>query len=183
MDLSQKIAAARAKADTAKALLTDDDRAEMVQRAELAQIEAEREEAVQTARRLDLQRRLEKARDVLPEDIEIRGVSPKTFPDTFVVRRDTKAHKQWKASTLSSAKTEARGNKAPMDSEEIALKYAMHVVYDWNGMTNFDAGAEGTANSQKLRAFLANNSGILTLIVDAAGELAGAFESEEAKST
>lgn len=175
MDLTKKLAEAKMRLDEAKAAITEDDREEIAQRAELAQIEEERRDAERLRRDLDLERRLSKARDTLG-DVKMKAVTVKEFPDTFIVVRKGKAHAAWTESMSNAAHSKLQGQK--IDRGAINRKYATEVVYDWNGTTDFDANPEST---RQLVKFLIENPGVVTPLTDAAAELSGVF-AEERKS-
>lgn len=172
MNLKERIAAEKAALEKAKAALSEDDRAEIAMREELAQLQAQRELEERAKREVELERRLDSAREELGDEIKVKGVSVREFPDTFVIMRNGKAHAAW-----SDAISKAVQNKNA-DRAAIHRKYAIAVVYDWNGINDFETNAESTT---RLSQFLTANPGIVTPITDAAAELAGIF-AEERKS-
>lgn len=171
MTLQERIDAEKARLESAKAAFSDDERAEMRQRQELASLQAERETEERAKRDVELERRLDAAREKLGETL-VEGLSIKTFPDTFIVMRNGKAHASWMEAL---SRSQASGGK-PVDRTAMHRKYAVQCVYDWNGITDFDANPEST---KKLEKFLTNNPGIVTPITDLAARLAGIFADEK----
>jgi hypothetical protein len=89
----------------------------------------------------------------------------KGYPDTFIMRRDGKAHSMW----VKQIETIARSKKG--DTQEATRKYAVACVYDWNGITDFDA-----TTGMRLHQFLTDNPGIVTPLTNACAELVGVYE-------
>src|SRR4051812_31063192 len=129
LDLTAKLVAAQARKAKAEASISDDDRAEIAARDELARLDGESREAERTARDLDLSRRLDAARELLGDGVALIAVSPKEFDDTFIVRRDGKAHAKW-----NKALAEIASGNRKIDQAEEARKYAVACVFDWNGI-------------------------------------------------
>jgi hypothetical protein len=177
MDLSQRKQEALARKAAAEKSLTDEDRSEQAQRAEIAAIEAEARTAEAAKRELDLDRRFDAAQAALP-DAKLRSVSIQEFPDSFVVRYSGKAHGRFIDETTRQARREQSGQ--PADYTTPKRQYALAVVVDWNGRTAYDdlGSTELTADLSK---YLSANPGLLIPITDAAATLAG-IVSEEKKS-
>jgi hypothetical protein len=171
-DWKSRLEAAKVARDAAKAAITDDDREEIDARAELAAIEAEKREAEKAKREVDLARRFDVARDELGESALIAPVSIDGRDDTFVIQADPKAHAKWEREL-----TEAGQNKK-LDKTEVGRNYAVAVVIDWNGVTDFSATS---LNGHALIEYLKKNPGMVTPLVNAAARLAGFF-AEERKS-
>ncbi len=172
MDLKARLAEEKALLEKAKAALTEDDRAEIALREEIALVQMQREQEELAKLEIDLERRLDVARQSLGDSLKVAGVIARGYSDSFVVMRNGKAHATW---TQSMAKAQQNKNA---DRDDINRKYAMAVVYDWNGIIDFDSNAVST---HKLRAYLTENPGLITPITNAAAELAGVF-AEERKS-
>ncbi len=169
LDLQSKKLALLAALESAK--LPEEDETEIKARAEIAGIQ-ERLEAEKTkARNLDLDRRMDVIREKLGgDDAPILAVCPRGYPDTFIVSRNTVAHRIWQ-----NAVADAAGKKGA-DREGIARAYAVSAVEDWNGVT-----AGSSEFTVKLTKYLTENLGLVTPLTDAAVELAGAL-AEERKS-
>jgi hypothetical protein len=166
--IQERIDQAKVRLANAQAALSDEDRAEQTARDELARVEAETEAAEQEKRKLDLDRRLDAAKDSDP-NAAFRAVGVKGFPDTFIIKRSGKAHAQW------TKRLSAQAQGKQIDPNEIARDYALAVVYDWNGVQDFDKNADSTS---RLRKFLTDNPGVVTPLTDAAAELAGVYAAE-----
>ncbi|HMI84867.1 MAG TPA: hypothetical protein VK550_12290 [Polyangiaceae bacterium] len=177
MDLKSKLEAAKQKLADVKARLTDADVADIAAFKELADLESEREAEERKQRNLELDRRVIAAQEVLGPEVKIEPVSVQEWPDTFIVMRNGKAHGAWTKATTNAATAAANGKK-DIDRESINRKYAIQVIYDWNGYTDF---ATNTERSKALNDFLIENPGILVPITNAAAMLAGVF-AEERKS-
>ncbi len=171
MDLKARIAQEKSLLEKVQASLSDEDREEIALREQLAELRATREKEELAKREMELERRLDKAREADPEGT-FEGVLPAGFPDAFIVMRSGKAHANWYQEI-----TKAVSNKNA-DRQAINRRYACAVVYDWNGIDNFDNNSEGSA---KLNRYLTENPGLVTPITDAAAKLAGVFL-EERKS-
>lgn len=174
MDLEKKRAAALARLDAAKSALSEDDLAERAAREEIAQLEADAAETERKARELDLERRLDRARETLGEAAKLKAVSIREYPDTFIVMRDGKAHGAWQAA-LEAASLGKKG----FSRQEANRRYAAASVYDWNGQNDFTSVVGKDTLGNRLHKFLTENPGIVTPLVDAAAELAGVFAEEK----
>jgi hypothetical protein len=177
MDLSAKLDAARQKLAAVKARLTEDDQKDIIALKELSDLEAETEAEERKQRNLDLDRRMMAAKAANPdaafEAVSVQG----DWPDTFIVRRNGRAHNAWNQA-MTSAATQAANGKKDIDRASINRRYAVQAVYDWNGDTDFDTNTE---RAKALNDYLIENPGLLTPITDAAAKLAGVF-AEERKS-
>lgn len=177
MDMNQRIAEAKARLEAAKAALSDDDRAELEQRKTLSELGEQVEDEERTRRHLDLDRRLDQAQAKLGPTASLEAVSIEKYADTFIVVRNGKAHGSWNQAMSSAAAAAVQGKT--VDRGSINRKYAVQVIYDWNGDTDFDVNPERTLALEK---FLIANPGIVTPITDAASRLAGIY-AEARKST
>lgn len=169
--LRAKLAVAKSARDAAAGALTDEDKAEIELRKEVAQADAEREAAEQAKRDVDLDRRTDAAREENP-GAQIAAISIDGYPDTFVLMHSAKAFAKWEADI-----TAAIHNKK-LDKTEISRTYAVASVIDWNGITDF---GPTSLNGYTLKEYLKKNSGMVSSITNAAAKLAGAF-SEARKS-
>jgi hypothetical protein len=176
MDLKAKLDEAKQKLAEVKARLTEADQEEISAFKELADLDAEREAEERKQRNLDLDRRVLAAQEALGPNVKIEPVSVQDWSDTFIVRRNGKAHAQWTQAMTNAAAAAANGKK-DVDRASINRRYAIQVIYDWNGYTDF----ENTERSKALNDFLTENPGLLVPITDAAARLAGVF-AEERKS-
>jgi hypothetical protein len=170
MTYQEKLTQAKAKLEEAQASLSDANRAEQAARAELEAIEAETQALAREKRDLDLARRLDASQETLGEKAVLRAVAIQNYPDTFIVRRNGKAHADW------TDRVSAANSGKKIDLQQAARQYAAMCVCDWNGETNLD-GAKGT----ELLRFLQENPGIVTPLTNAAAELSGVF-AEDTKS-
>jgi hypothetical protein len=177
MDLKAKLEEAKQKLAEVKARLTEADQEEIAAFKELADLEAEREAEERKQRNLDLDRRVLAAQEALGPNAAIEAVAVQDWTDTFIVRRNGKAHAQWTQAMTTAATAAANGRK-DIDRASINRKYAIQVIYDWNGHTDFE---ENTERSKALNDYLVENPGLLVPITDAAAKLAGVF-AEERKS-
>lgn len=177
MDLKSKLEEAKQKLAEVKARLTAEDAADIATFNELSELKAEREAEERKQKNLDLDRRVIKAQEALGPDVKIEPVSVQDWPDTFIVMRNGKAHGAWNRAMTNAAQASVSGQK-DVDRQSINRKYAIQVIYDWNGDTDF---ATNTERSKALNDFLIENPGIVVPITDAAAKLAGVF-AEERKS-
>lgn len=166
--IAERIAAAEQRKKAAEASVTEADRAEMAERTKLAQIEEEARKAEEETRALSMARRLDAARDRLGVP-----VAPLMLPESdhsFIVRApkapEYKAHMEGLSRIFSA---ELGAGKAKSSRDEVNLAYAVAVVEDWNGLTDF-SGA--TDNGDKLTKFLRENPALVTEIIAAADPLA-----------
>jgi hypothetical protein len=174
-DLSEAIKAARERKAKAEAAITDEDRQEQAQRAELAQLEREARAAEDGKRDLDLGRRLDAAQAACP-DAKLKSIAPVEFTDTFIIRYSGKAHGDYVNETTRQMRREQSGQKA--DYVTARRTYALQVIIDWNGETAYDD--LGNADlTRRLGKYLTDNPGLLTPITDAAGMLAGIVSEEK----
>jgi len=146
-----------AKADLAAQTnkLSADDLIEIAEREELAKIEADKAEALATARDLDLDRRLDVAKEKHGD--RVAAVPIKGSEDSYIVRANGAAYKAWDK-TLNDA-----GNKKIEPQEERRKLVAASVV-DWNGETDF--GPTGLAGARLLMHLSANQGQVAPLIQD-----------------
>lgn len=180
MDIKARIEAERAALEAARARLTEDDRAEMQAREELARIVEERREVETRVRELDLQRRLDAVRERLGEAAHVATVAIEGREDTYVIAHNEQAFQRW-SRTINSAKKP--------DREAAARDLAKAVIQDWNGHSLGDIAAAsvmvklpGMAGpstvGHALDKHLQVNSAQVTPIVNEAGRLAGLYASE-----
>jgi hypothetical protein len=176
VNLDERIAKAREDLAKAKAAFTDEDREFMQKRRELAAIEEEREEEERARREASLEKRLAATAEALGDEALFEGLMINSFPDTFIIVRNGKAHAAWMDATTRS---HAGGGK-PADRTSIHRAYAMKCIRDWNGIV-FDDDVHPD-QTRKLEKFLTENPGIVTPITDVAVRLAGVFADARSKS-
>lgn len=164
-----RIEAARAELAAQTNKLSADDLVEIAEREELATIEAAKAEALATARELDLDRRLDVARETHGD--KVRPVSIKGGVDSYVVRANGLAYKAWDKTLNDST------NKK-IDPQEERRKLVAASVVDWNGETDF--GPTGLAGA-KLLMHLSANQGQVAPLIQEICELNGVIK-EERKS-
>ena len=172
--LELRLAAAQAKRAAAEAAITDADREEQILRDKIAAEEAAAQAAADAKRALDAERYLDAARAELGDSIALKIVMVRSFSDVFIVRRNGQAHARW-----TSRLADANRSGKKIDSNAIALDYAMATIVSWNGASL--GGDVGNDTAPALRLFLQQNPGIVSPLTDAAAELNGIF-AEERKS-
>ena len=172
--LEQRLAAAQAKRAAAEAAITDADREEQALRDKIAAEESAAQAAADAKRALDAERYLDAARAELGDSIALKIVMVRSFSDVFIVRRNGQAHARW-----TSRLADANRSGKKIDSNAIALDYAMATIVSWNGASL--GGDVGNDTAPALRLFLQQNPGIVSPLTDAAAELNGIF-AEERKS-
>jgi hypothetical protein len=166
--IEEKLLQAQARRDAARAAITDDDRAEIELRDKIAQIETEAKAEEIRKRDLDLDRRMDAARETLGDKAGLDSIAIEGFPDTFIVLRNSKAHSKW-AEEIAKVAQSGKGDRAAVNRA-----YAVAAVYDWNG----EIGGENPEFTVKLAKYLTENPGIVTPITNALANLAGVFASE-----
>lgn len=170
-ELKAKIDAEKAAVVAAKAALSSDDIEEIELRKQLREAENEREAAEQAKRNLDLEQREEAVRDRFPGG-KIDALAIRDYPDTFIIMHDAAGYRVWR-DQLDKAHTNKKISKT-----EAAAAYAVKLVVDWNGETDFDGNSELT---HRLSEYLYANGGIVDAITNAAVVLAGLYR-EDRKS-
>lgn len=148
------------------AALTPELLAEIELRAQIVDLENKAKEAEQQRRNLELDRRLDTAKETLGEDARLSAISIDGFPDAFVIQYTPSAHSRW---TEDIAK---KGDKT--DRAKVNRAYAVAVVYDWNG----EIGGDDPEFTLKLDKYLTANPGIVTPITNEAANLAGVFATD-----
>lgn len=172
--LRAKVSQAEAALDAARNAVTEEDRAEMELRAQLARLEEERLAEERSRRAVDLARRFEEAQTAHPT-ARLAKLSIKNYPDSFIVKHDPRAFTKWQQEARVRIATHG---KKGISQEESTLNYAIAAVLDWNGITDWSAT---NTNGHELRTYLKANPGIATALEDAAYELAGSA-AEDSKS-
>jgi hypothetical protein len=168
-----RLAALRAKLhqvqvehDVGKDAFSEADREEIEIRKQIAATEDAVHDQARARRKLDLDRRLEAVQETFPK-AKLAPVMIKGFEDTFIVKHDGKAYARFQQEAVT--RNSSGGKKGPT-FEESKLEYAMAVIVDWNGTTDWSAA---TQNGHNLRAFLKVHTGVCGPVTDAAWELAG----------
>ncbi len=165
MDLKTRIEAARAAKQKAEAAITEGDAKEIAERAELAQLDAERASAEKKARGLDLARREDDARAKLGSKVLLRALDlEESTPGagTYILR--TPAMPAWDAFRKGIG-------DAGADHGLVYRSFAIACVHDFNGGTDItgNTSATGAAFADVLREFPA----VAMTIANVGGELAG----------
>lgn len=139
-DWKQALAAAQARRKAAEEAISDDMQAEIAGREEAAREIAAAQEAERKARDLDIAHRLEALESAHP-GARFEVVTFAAWPDSFIVGYNPIAHAKWDRAVDQDMKGEARGKNAGQrpDMAKVQRDYAMAVVEDWNGLTEFDA--------------------------------------------
>lgn len=169
MDLKEKLARAIVDAEAAEAAL-EPLKESIAMRSELADTTARKNAAVRAKAWEEVERR----REALETGFTVEALMVQAFPDTFIVRRNGPAHREW---TNQIRKANQSGKH--IDTDPIHRKYAIATIVDWNGIQDFDTNSESTV---KLGKYLADNSGLLSPICDLAAKLAGVFADEQKSS-
>ena len=164
VDWKARLAAKRAELEDAKASISDEERAEIEGRAEEEALDEQIRTAKREKRDLSLARRVEAMREHLGPDSHLDELTLEDRDDTFVVAHDGKAH----ASFIRKLNSPS-GKK--VDAVATYIDYAMAVVVDWNGVTDFEPTS---LNGPALRRFLERNPGIASSITNIGSRLAGA---------
>ncbi len=175
--LAEQLAAAQADRAAKEAAFTEADAAEEATRAQIATERKAAEDAAVRARDLDISRRLDAAIGE-GDPRECKAVIIRGFADTFIIRRNGKAHAKWERAIENAASNDR--NKKRADKDTASRAYAIESVIDWNGQTDFDASVTRDLGAQ-LDKFLIANPGIVTPLNNASGEVNGIF-TEERKS-
>jgi hypothetical protein len=175
MDLKDRLEAAKARKAAAEAALTEDDRNEIAVRAEVSKIENEALDAERTKRSVELDRRLDAAREAMP-GAKLDRLTVQEFPDAFVICYKPKSHARF-VDALRRSQIGGHGKTADFDTAR--LQYALEVVVDWNGRADY--AGQDSERTNTLRAYLIENPGILSPITDLAATMAG-IVAEERKS-
>lgn len=161
--LKERLARAKQRVDEAKSLLSDDDREELNQRAEIARLDQEADDELEKARQLAADRALEAIREKFPKG-KFAAVLIKGFPDWFIVKGDGKAHAAW-----TNAIGEAAQADKSIDRNDLSRQYALKVIEVWNGT---DRG-EDPKITNALNTFLTEAPGAVTAVTNASAELVG----------
>lgn len=164
--LRAKLAQAEAARAVASDLLSEDDRAEITLRERIAKADAERLEAERTKRDLDLGRREDAAREAHGATARLSAIAIEGYADTFILLHSPRAFAAWEAGIQAAA------SNRKIDKAEVAREYAVAVVVDWNGITDFGLTS---LHAHALKEFLKGQPGIVTAIVNEAVRLSGLF--------
>lgn len=176
--LAERLEETRARRKAAESAITEADKAEIQMREEMAREEAAAREAEEQRRALALARRLDAARERMPEGTALRELAIKDSEHTFVIAYPgSAAYNTWEKGIAKSVTAEISGGK-PVDRASINRDFAVASVVDWNGITDF-SGA--TTNGSDLIDLLKAHPPIATEIVNVAAEL-GKVAKEARKS-
>jgi len=162
----------------AKSALTADEKAEIEGRAERDRLRAERLQNERARRDVDIEQRMDAAREELGEDVRICDVIIEGTDHTFIVKDPgAKAYIEWEKSIKKSG-TKGSG----VDGAQVTRTLALVAVHDWNGITDWKAmSAEGETNGSALIELLKKSPGIATILCNEATTLAG-LSREDRKS-
>lgn len=166
-----RLAAIKAKAEKAKRDLaalqdaqSDSDREEIESRREAQEAAEQLKDAKNEQRQLDLDRRLDEAREAHPKH-KLAGLLIDGYPDSFIVRSHHPAFEEWQEK-ITKASTSKKV------SRQLASRaFAMKAVIDWNGQDL----SHPSANGNDLVQYFKTNVGIVTSVVTAAVSLTGAY--------
>lgn len=165
--IAERLAAQKAATAKAKGLLSDADRAEAEQRAELEREKSAEDEALTEARAFGLARRVDEAEATIGG--AVRGLAIEGTAHSFVVKNPgAAAYNRWDEGVNASAMAIALDKRAKRDRATVAVEFAAACVADWNGMTDFSAATE---NGADLIKFLTDNPAIRTEVVNNGIEL------------
>lgn len=179
MDLKTRRAQAEKRLADLRANVTPEALAERTERAEILRLESEadEEERAQARDRLDARVEAYKAKN---PGAKVEGLMIESFPDTFVIERNGRAHAQWTEQAQRMAQAGATGRKHTGDDRNTNnRKYAVQCVVNWNGADLDEKSAE---LSLRLHQYLTENPGIVTAITDVAARLTGVYSEERSKS-
>ncbi len=137
-DWQARLAAAEARKKAAEEAITEADQTEIDGRAAVARVNADAEEAERKKRDLDLARRFDALTAANPAG-RFEIVTIEKWDDTFIVEYSASAHRKWEREIDANTKAEAHRKKAPFDDAKMSRDYAVAIVVDWNGLTDFDA--------------------------------------------
>jgi hypothetical protein len=151
-----RIEAARAALAVETKRLSPADMVEIAEREELAKVERERAEAKAVERELDLDRRLDAARDKHGPAAKFKTVMIQDGDDTFIVTLNAVAYKKWDKSINDGA------SNSKIDPQEERRKLVAASVVDWNGETDF---GPTSLNGPKLTMYLSDHQGIVAPLI------------------
>jgi len=165
-----RIEAAKAELAAQTKQLSPADLIEIAEREELAAIEAAKAEALATARELDLDRRLDVAKETHGD--RVSPVPIKGSEDSYIVKANGVAYKAWD-------KTLNDPSNKKIDPQEERRKLVAASVVDWNGETDFSSTGLGGA---RLLMHLSNNQGQVAPLIQEICVLNGVVKDERSKS-
>ncbi len=154
--IQERIEAALKQLEATTARLSKDDLDEIAEREELAKIEEATAAAKADARDLDLDRRLDAAREKHGADAKLTPVTIQGYDDTFIVKLNGVAYKKWDK-TLHDA-----GGNAKIDPQEERRKLVAASLADWNGETDFSTTSIVGA---KILSYLDAHQGIVSPLI------------------
>ncbi len=167
--LQEKLEDARRDRREAEAKLTDSHHAEIALRDELAAEEKAAREAREKFQALELEQRLDAAKEVIG-GVGVRALQIVGTNHNFILKNPGgAAYNIWMGGLSAKATADINGGKGP-DRAATHRAFAAHAVHDWNGATGFDSTSSGAG--RELNAFLTDNPAIVSEIVTVAAELA-----------
>lgn len=168
--LSDRIAAARARADAAVAAVSSADfLAEESARKELAEQEERERTALARARDVMIARML----DTAPDGSE--AVAIESLPHVFIVHAaGSAAFKRWQTGVRDAASGAiAKGTRTKVDTDDVNHAYTVAGIVGWNA-NGADVDLEDSENGVKLNTFLRENPAIVTQVMQHIQRLDGA---------
>lgn len=167
--LDEQIAAEEAALAAVRARMTDADREELAKRDRIAAAREQRREEERNEIRLALARREDAVRAKLGDGAKLAQIEIEGHRDTYIIAHSERAYRDY---TRAIAK---KGEGKKIDREGEIFEYAIAVVHDWNGLTDWNAMVGNTGNTAgaALRAHLKANLGQATAIVNEAVSLGG----------
>ncbi len=165
VDWAAREGAADAKKAEAEAVLTADLRVEIDRRAKLAAKEQEAAKIAKEIRDNEIARWIDYHVAELGDGAHVAPISFEDRDEFFVVRPDNKAHAKWEHGIAS-----IQGGNKKLQREEVNIEYAVALVINWNGITDF---AAGNLNGAQLIEFFKRNYPMTTPIINEGAKLAG----------
>lgn len=162
---------AKERALLAASVITDTERESIDALAERDKIRSERLANDAARRDIDIENRLDAAREALGEDVRIGTVIVEGTEHTFIVKDPgAKAYLQWEKDVQRS-----RIKGSGVDLAQATRTIALVAVYDYNGITDWkEMNADGSnTNGNDLVDLLKKSPGIATLLSGEATDLAG----------
>jgi hypothetical protein len=160
----------RERALLAASVITPAEREDIDALAERDKLRNERLANESARRDVEIERRLDAAREVLGEDIRIGTVIVEGTEHSFIVKDPgAKAYLQWEKDVQRS-----RIKGTGVDLAQVTRTIALVAVHDWNGITDWKAeNADGETHGHALIELLKKSPGIATLLSGEATDLAG----------
>ncbi len=155
----------------AASVITPEERENIDALAERDKLRNERLANEAARRDVEIENRLDAAREVLGEDVRIGTVIVEGTEHSFIVKDPgAKAYLQWEKDVQRS-----RIKGSGIDLAQVTRTIALVAVHDWNGVTDWKAmnAADTNTNGNALVELLKTSPGIATLLSGEATDLAG----------